>query len=385
MKIYLHLMNAPHPAYLELLASPPPNVEYSYRKVLGAYGQGKPGKDSLLRTGLKAIYSPMPAVHYARPSGKVDLIHSTNGLMLMNNSPWVMDVEHVGALLRFKPERYGSGIYRSVISSLLRRKQCKGILCWSDAAKKSLENYLGKGDRSTDPAIRKAHVVYPAMRLSQNPAKKPDKTFRFLFVGKNFYEKGGRETLVAFEKARAKIDCSLTFIGNVPEEYRKRYEGSVTFLEPKFGRAEMAEMFSSHHALVFPTYMDTFGFVILEAMAAGLPVISTKLFCIPELVEDGKTGILIDPPISWHDERFQYRYRDFPKWDKFVSHIRDSNDLRFDSFAETLAKRMVSLASDAGLWKSMSAVAIEKTTRGPLSVDGRNQALEDAYRKATGG
>jgi hypothetical protein len=33
----------------------------------------------------------------------------------------------------------------------------------------------------------------------------------------------------------------------------------------------------------------------------------------------------------------------------------------------------------------MSAVAIEKTKRGPLSVDGRNQALEDAYRKATGG
>jgi len=35
--------------------------------------------------------------------------------------------------------------------------------------------------------------------------------------------------------------------------------------------------------------------VILEAMAAGLPIISTKWACIPEMVEDGVNGFLIDP------------------------------------------------------------------------------------------
>lgn len=45
--------------------------------------------------------------------------------------------------------------------------------------------------------------------------------------------------------------------------------------------------------LVFPTDTDTFGYVTLEAMSAALPVVATRVNAIPEIVEDGETGLLV--------------------------------------------------------------------------------------------
>lgn len=57
------------------------------------------------------------------------------------------------------------------------------------------------------------------------------------------------------------------------------------------------QLFASSDLFVFPTYypLETFPLVILEAMRAGLPVISSDLAGIPDQVEDGVTGWLVDP------------------------------------------------------------------------------------------
>ena len=47
--------------------------------------------------------------------------------------------------------------------------------------------------------------------------------------------------------------------------------------------------------MVLPTMNDTFPLTILEAMQHGLPVIASRKGAIPEMIEDGKTGLLIDP------------------------------------------------------------------------------------------
>jgi glycosyltransferase involved in cell wall biosynthesis len=66
----------------------------------------------------------------------------------------------------------------------------------------------------------------------------------------------------------------LKKVGYLSKEALRKYHGAVD-------------------VLVYPTKADSFGLVILEAMAAGLPVITTKVGAIPELVEDKNTGILV--------------------------------------------------------------------------------------------
>ncbi len=60
-------------------------------------------------------------------------------------------------------------------------------------------------------------------------------------------------------------------------------------------RADVAELLSECDALVLPSTLEATPYVIVEAMASGLPVVASGLFGIPEIVRDGETGILVDP------------------------------------------------------------------------------------------
>ncbi len=76
----------------------------------------------------------------------------------------------------------------------------------------------------------------------------------------------------------------------VPEELRNRvkFVGEIT-------QREIAELY--HHAAVFafPSVWDEpFGIPVIEAMASGVPVVAARSGAVPEIIEDGKTGILVE-------------------------------------------------------------------------------------------
>ena len=68
----------------------------------------------------------------------------------------------------------------------------------------------------------------------------------------------------------------------------------VIYVGKKFG-AEKDKEFAESDIFVFPTYYinETFGLVILEAMQQSTPVITTDVGGIPDIVIDGKTGLLV--------------------------------------------------------------------------------------------
>jgi glycosyltransferase involved in cell wall biosynthesis len=58
---------------------------------------------------------------------------------------------------------------------------------------------------------------------------------------------------------------------------------------------ELLECFRSSDIFALPSFADCFALVGMEALAAGLPLVATRVGGIPEMVEDGVTGYLFDP------------------------------------------------------------------------------------------
>lgn len=63
----------------------------------------------------------------------------------------------------------------------------------------------------------------------------------------------------------------------------------------RLNQIELQRVYRQVDALLFPTRLEGFGLVAAEAMAAGVPVIATRCSSLPEIVVDGRTGILCEP------------------------------------------------------------------------------------------
>jgi glycosyltransferase involved in cell wall biosynthesis len=108
----------------------------------------------------------------------------------------------------------------------------------------------------------------------------------FLYAGRVAIEKN----LDAF--LSLDLPGSKAVVGGGPqlEELKRRYPG-VTFTGPKFGK-DLAEHYASADVFVFPSLTDTFGNVLLEALACGVPVAAYNVMGPKDIVVNGSVGIL---------------------------------------------------------------------------------------------
>jgi glycosyltransferase involved in cell wall biosynthesis len=154
-----------------------------------------------------------------------------------------------------------------------------------------------------------------------DPIPKPNKTHvEVLFLGRLIDFKGPLETIKAFEKAldTNRFDGRLTIAGDGPlhaecealigkSQHRNkiRMVGTVSAQEGETLR-QQSDLFTAHSCLGARSgQAEAFGVAFVEAMFAGLPVITGRYGGVCETVVDGETGILFEPgDISAHSECF---------------------------------------------------------------------------------
>jgi glycosyltransferase involved in cell wall biosynthesis/predicted metal-dependent phosphoesterase TrpH len=168
--------------------------------------------------------------------------------------------------------------------------QCDVVLSPSQAADSRLHELgiaagrVGRWDRGVD-----LDRFSPAHRRPGDPHR-----IDVLYAGRLTREKGIDLLADSFLAARARDPrLHLVLAGGGPEEeaLRARLGGSATFLGWLEG-ADLAAAYASADLFLFCSQTDTFGQVVLEAQASGLPVVAVAAGGPAELVADGRSGVL---------------------------------------------------------------------------------------------
>jgi glycosyltransferase involved in cell wall biosynthesis len=117
-----------------------------------------------------------------------------------------------------------------------------------------------------------------------------------LWVGRVSAEKGLDLLASAYNELRTqRRDARLVVVGDGP--YRERFAAQVpdaTFLGYRTG-AELAAIYASADIFVFPGLAETFGQVVLEAAASGLPAVVSAGVAVDELVEHERSALMVAP------------------------------------------------------------------------------------------
>ena len=119
-----------------------------------------------------------------------------------------------------------------------------------------------------------------------------DRPLRFIYAGQSSIRKGIPFLLKVWEKA-ALEDAELFLVGSwqLDENRLRDLPEGVTVIPP-CSAAELRAHYQSADIFVFPSYFEGFGLVLLEAMACGLPILSTERTAAPDFVSD-QTGLIV--------------------------------------------------------------------------------------------
>ncbi|MGA7223232.1 MAG: glycosyltransferase [Candidatus Acidiferrales bacterium] len=140
--------------------------------------------------------------------------------------------------------------------------------------------------------------------LYSDPGVRKGSGESFVFVGRLSPDKGVRTLLRAWGTLQTKIPLRIVGDGPLRTELESlKAAGNLEHvsLEGWKSRADVFEAIKGARALVIPSeWYECFPMVIVEAFAAGVPVIASKLGAMAELVESGKTGLHFSPGNDSH-------------------------------------------------------------------------------------
>ncbi len=144
--------------------------------------------------------------------------------------------------------------------------------------------------------IRKLSLGFEAAHIpfSTEARNFEERPLRLLYAGTLTQRKGLSYLLEAAESWAGGKEVELHLVGGIQgsgKAFEKRRQ--LVHYRPAVSQAEMFQLYTEFDALILPTLFEGFGLVLVEAMAAGLPVIATSHSMAPDIVEQGSNGWII--------------------------------------------------------------------------------------------
>ena len=256
---------------------------------------------------------PGPAVSDKLEEFKPDLVHVVNPAVLGLGGIWLAKTNNIPLIASYHThlpkylEHYGMGMLEPLLWELLKAAHNQALLnlCTSTAMVNELED---KGIQRT--ALWQRGVDTENFRPELRSEKMREKLFGkyqntdslLIYVGRLSAEK-------QIERIKPVLDnipgACLALVGDGPyrRQLEKIFENTKTNFIGYLSGEELASAYASGDIFLFPSSTETLGLVLLEAMAAGCPVIGANKGGIPDIINDGINGCLYDPDEKDNGER----------------------------------------------------------------------------------
>jgi glycosyltransferase involved in cell wall biosynthesis len=158
---------------------------------------------------------------------------------------------------------------------------------------------ISNNQRTPIPDIGWAETIYhgmPANLLTPQPAGKRD---YLAFLGRISPEKGIERAIQIAGRVGMKLKVAAKVDKADAEYFKESVEPLLGAAHVEFigeiNDAQKPAFLSGAHALLFPIdWPEPFGLVMIEAMACGCPVLAMRRGSVPEVMDDGITGIVVD-------------------------------------------------------------------------------------------
>lgn len=246
-------------------------------------------------TDFASLYEFVPfLLRYKRAPTGTDIIHANSwyAFAFSRSSIPVVATIHSPTL---SPDfnKYKTASQRLYHQLFVKRNEHRSIL--NAALVTAVSNFTSSSSESVH-AVSRINTVYNYVDSGYfQPVKKlpysPDRPFRLLYVGNLRYLKGA-DLLEPIMKGLGS-GFTLTATCGLRGNQVKPVADNIR-LVGRLDGIDLVKAYQNADALLFPSRMEGFGLVALEAMACGTPVIASNNSSIPEVIENNHTGILCD-------------------------------------------------------------------------------------------
>lgn len=320
---------------------------------------------------LVSIYKTMDT----SPKRNADITLSLHHLVF-RDEPWILETDLIYEVIGWDFRMFWK--LKELVRNKLESANAKCVIFWSKFGK-NLAEQLVPWNSVWSKSYVVPRAVHPKGRrdLRQNNSD----VVRFLFMGSansanEFIYRGGPEVLEAFSRLeKYRSNCELVVRSEVPPSYIARYSsmfkaGRVRLIDHYLDEMSLSLLYRNSDVLVFPGHYESW-VVALEAMSYGIPVIATNQWQISDIVENGRTGLLIPESSS-----IKSNPGGIPFSIKTGKLRRAILKGPYEDQLTELEGALVTMVDNKAFRRQMGQNALDETRAGEHSMENRNRVLK---------